>query len=195
MAIHAAITPGFACRTTGAGRCTVRCQAGVPFRLRELPASGAHAPGTREAHARAVKDWAEFVAVHGVGLSGSRDRLKAGLSRYAEHRAAGPAEARFAATTWGRHMSILSSFYRWAIAQGHAESEPFTYRSARALFAGTRREVRANLAVGRTPKPHVTVKYMEPEFTELFRNALRGLAPDGSPGLRHSLPGLEAEAD
>jgi integrase len=37
-----------------------------------------------------------------------------------------------------------------------------------------------NLAVRRTPKPHVTVKYLEPDFTELFRNGLRGLAPDGS---------------
>lgn len=37
-----------------------------------------------------------------------------------------------------------------------------------------------NLAVRRTPKPHVTIKYLEPDFTELFRKGLRGLAPDGS---------------
>ena len=37
-----------------------------------------------------------------------------------------------------------------------------------------------NLAVRRTPKPHVTIKYLEPDFTELFLNGLRGLAPDGS---------------
>ena len=148
--------------------------------LRELPASGAHSPGTWESYARAVREWAEFLAAHGVGLFDSRERLKAGLGRYAEHRAAGPAAARFAATTWGRHMSILSSFYRWAIAEGHAQADPFTYRSARALFAGTGREIQVNLAVRRTPKPHVTVKYLEPDFTELFRNGLRGLAPDGS---------------
>src|SRR6266542_1944955 len=87
--------------------------------LRELPASGAHSPGTWESYARTVREWAEFLAAHGVGLFDSHERLKAGLSRYAEHRAAGPAEARFAPTTWGRHMSILSSFYRWAIAEGH----------------------------------------------------------------------------
>ena len=58
---------------------------------------------------------------------------------------------RFAATTWGRHMSILSLFYRWAMEEGHAQAEPFTYRTARALFAGTGREVRVNLAVRRTP--------------------------------------------
>ena len=152
--------------------------------LRELPASGAPAPSSWENYARAVKEWAEFLAGHGVGLFDSRERLKSGLSRYAEHRAAGPVTARFAATTWGQHMSILSLFYRWAIAEGYAAAEPFTYRSARALFAGTGREIRVNLAVRRTPKPHVTIKYLEPDFTELFRKGLRGLAPDGSRGLR-----------
>ncbi|MEU9031869.1 site-specific integrase [Streptomyces sp. NPDC048383] len=148
--------------------------------LRELPASGAPAPSSWENYARVLKAWTEFLAEHGVGLFDSRERLKAGLSRYAEHRAAGPAEARFAATMWGQHMSILSLFYRWAMAEDYAPAEPFTYRSARALFAGTGREVRVNLAVRRTPKPHVTIKYLEPDFTELFRKGLRGLAHDGS---------------
>jgi hypothetical protein len=145
--------------------------------LRELPASGAPAPSSWGNYARVVKEWAEFLAEHGVGLFDSRERLKAGLSRYAEHRAAGPIKARFAATTWGQHMSILSLFYRWAMAEGYAPAEPFTYRSARALFAGTGREVRVNLAVRRTPKPHVTIKYLEPDFTELFVRGLRGRPP------------------
>ncbi|WP_219825366.1 site-specific integrase [Nonomuraea typhae] len=148
--------------------------------LRELPASGAPAPSSWENYARVLKQWMEFLAEHGVALFDSRGRLKAGLSRYAEHRAAGPVEARFAATTWGQHMSILSLFYGWAISEGYAAAEPFTYRSARALFAGTGREVKVNLAVRRTPKPHVTIKYLEPDFTELLRKGLRGLAPDGS---------------
>lgn len=148
--------------------------------LRELPASGAPAPSSWANYARVVKEWAEFLSEHGVGLFESRERLKAGLSRYAEHRAAGPVKARFAATTWGQHMSILSLFYRWAMAEGYASAEPFTYRAARALFAGTGREVRVNLAIRRTPKPHVTIKYLEPDFVELFRKGLRGLAPDGS---------------
>ena len=37
-----------------------------------------------------------------------------------------------------------------------------------------------NLAVRRTPKPHVTVKYLEPDFAELFLDSLRGLGPDDS---------------
>jgi len=149
--------------------------------LRLLPVSGAPAPSSWENYARAVKEWTEFLAGHGVGLFETRDRLKAGLSRYAEHRAAGPLQARFAASTWGQHMSILSLFYRWAIGEGFAEAEPFTYRSARAVFAGTGRDLRVNLAVRRTPKPHVTIKYLEPDFTDLFRKGLRGLAPDGAP--------------
>ncbi|MEU6180432.1 site-specific integrase [Streptomyces coeruleorubidus] len=153
--------------------------------LRELPASGAPAPSSWENYARAVKEWMEFLAEHGVGLFDSRERLKAGLSRYAEHRAASPLKARFVATTWSQHMSILSLFYRWAINEGYATAEPFTYRAARALFTGTGREVKVNLAVRRTPKPHVTIKYLEPDFTELFRKGLRGLAPDGSQDTFH----------
>ena len=148
--------------------------------LRELPSSGAPSPATWEAYARAVKEWMEFLGLHGVGVFDSRERLKAGLSRYAEHRAAGPARQRFSATTWGRHMSILSLFYRWAMDEGHAQAEPFTYRMARALFAGTGREVRVNLAVRRSPKPHVTIRYLEPDFTAMFLSGLCGLTADGT---------------
>ena len=149
--------------------------------LRELPASGCPAPGSWESYARVVKVWSEFLALHGVSLFDSRERLKAALGKYAGYRAAGPPEKRFAATTWGRHMSVLSLFYRWAMDEGYAQAEPFTYRMARALFAGTGRTARVNLAVRRTPKPHVTIKYLEPDFTSLFLNGLRGLAPDGGP--------------
>lgn len=147
--------------------------------LRELPARGAPAPNTWGTYARVVKEWMEFLAEHGVDVFDSRERLKLGLSRYAEHRATGPLKQRFAATTWGQHMSVLSMFYRWALEESYAQAEPFTYKTARALFHGTGREVRMNLAVRRTPKPHVTIKYLEPDFTEMFLNGLRGLAPDG----------------
>jgi site-specific recombinase XerD len=147
--------------------------------LRELPASGAPAAASWESYARAVKEWMEFLAEHGVGLFDSRERLRQALSKYAGHRATGPVRQRFAASTWGRHMSILSMFYRWALAERHAQAEPFTYRIARALFADTGRQVRVNLAVRRRPKPHVTIRYLEPDFIDLFCKGLRGLAPDG----------------
>lgn len=147
--------------------------------LRELPSSGAPARSSWANYARIVKAWAEFLAGHGVGLFDSRERLKRALGRYAEHRSAGPIGVRFAAATWSQHMSVLSLFYRWALSEGYATAEPFTYRMARALFDGTGREVRVNLAVRRVPKPHVTIKYLEPDFTELFLRGLRGLTPEG----------------
>ena len=42
------------------------------------PASGAPAPSSWENYARAVKEWAEFLAGHDVGLFDSRERLKSG---------------------------------------------------------------------------------------------------------------------
>ena len=152
--------------------------------LRELPASGCPAPGSWESYARVLLEWMRFLDEHGVALFDSRARLKGALSRYAEHRATGPVEQRFAATTWGRHMSVLSVFYRWAIAENYATAQPFTYRTARALFADTGREVKVNLAIRRTPKPHVTIKYLEPDFAKLFMQGLRGLAPDGTQDTR-----------
>ena len=58
--------------------------------LRELPASGCPAPSSRESYARVVREWAEFLDEHGVGLFDSRERLKLALGKYAEYRAAGP---------------------------------------------------------------------------------------------------------
>jgi site-specific recombinase XerD len=149
--------------------------------LRELPASGAPAPASWASYARVVKEWMEFLADRGVGLFDTRERLKHALGTYAEHRATGPTDRRFSASTWNRHVSVLSMFYRWAVAETHARAQPFSYRVARSLFADTGRQGRVNLAVRRRPKPHVTIRYLEPDFTDMFCKALRGLAPDGSP--------------
>ena len=147
--------------------------------LRELPVSGAPAPSTWETYARILKEWMEFLAGRGVGVFASREQLRTALSGYAGYRAAGPVERRFAATTWNQHISVLASYYRWAIAEGHAQAEPFSYRAARAMFAGAASEVRVNLATRRRPKPHVTIKYLEPDFTGLFLRALAGRGPGG----------------
>jgi integrase len=147
--------------------------------LRELPVSGAPAPSTWQTYARVAKAWMEFLADRGIGVFAGREQLRAALSGYAEYRATGPVARRFTATTWNQHVSVLASLYRWAIAEGHAAAEPFSYRMARAVFAGTGREVRVNLASRRRPKPHVTIKYLEPDFTELFVRALAGRGPAG----------------
>lgn len=136
--------------------------------LRELPVSGAPAPATWESYGRILRSWMEFLGDRGTSVFACREQLRAALSAYAEYRATGPVARRFAATTWNRHVSVLSSFYRWAVAEGHAVAEPFSYRTSKAMFAGTARQVRVNLASRRTPKPHVTIRYLEPDFAELF---------------------------
>lgn len=154
--------------------------------LRELPCSGAPAPGTWAVYARVLRDWMDFLSRCGVPVFGSRERLRSGLGSYAVHRSAGPLEVRFEASTWNQHVSILSGFYRWAVAEGHAVAEPFTYKQAVSRFGDQVREQGVNQAVRRRPKAHVTIRYLEADYTAMFLRALAGLMPDGSedPGYR-----------
>jgi hypothetical protein len=90
-------------------------------------------------------------------------------------------------------VSVLALFYRWAIAEGHAEAEPFTYRSGRAMFAGTGREVRVNLAVRRSPKPHVSISFPTARGLSVpltWRLASRACQPRACRGRRVGLGGL-----
>ncbi|UUV32186.1 site-specific integrase [Amycolatopsis roodepoortensis] len=148
--------------------------------LRELPSSGCPAPSSWESYARVLRSWMEFIAQFGVSVFDERRPLKDALSAYAVHRACGPVEARFEVNTWDRHVSVLSSFYRWAVAEGHAQAEPFTYAQARTIYGDQVRDYQVNLAVRRRPKPHVTIKYLERDFESLFLKALAGLTPDGA---------------
>jgi integrase len=147
--------------------------------LRELPSSGCPAPASWESYARVLRSWMEFIAPFGVQLFGGRRSLKDALSAYAVHRACGPVDARFEVTTWDRHVSVLAVFYRWAVGEGHAEAQPLTYIQARTIYGDQVREQHINLAMRRRPKPHVTIKYLERDFADLFLNALAGLTPDG----------------
>ena len=78
--------------------------------LRELPVSGAPAPATWESYGRIVRSWMEFLGDRGTSVFAGREQLRAALSGYAEYRATGPVARRFTATTWNRHVSVLSSF-------------------------------------------------------------------------------------
>ena len=149
--------------------------------LRELPTSGAPAPGTWAVYARVLRDWMVFCEEHGTGIFGGREDLRAVLGAYAAYRAEGPERARLEATTWNQHMSVLSSFYQWAVAEGHAVAVPFTYAQAQVRYGDVRRDVRVNLARRRVPKRHVTIRYLEADFAGLFIAALGGLGPDGMP--------------
>ncbi|MET8454223.1 site-specific integrase [Streptomyces sp. NPDC005209] len=148
--------------------------------LRELPSSGCPSPRSWRYYAQVLRGWLEHLATHGFGPFEERTRLKAALSSYAVLRANGPPEQRIEATTWNQHMSILSSFYRWAVAEGLASAEPFSCKQTQTFFGGQVRERTVkNMAVRRTPKDHVTIKYLEADFAELFLRGLAGLGPDG----------------
>src|SRR5260370_5043566 len=126
--------------------------------LRELPVSGAPAPGTWAVYARALREWMTFLAALGIALFDTRDRLKQALGAYAAHRASGPVEARYAASTRNQHISILSVFYQWAVAEGLAGAVPFTYAQALSRYGDQVPLARANLARRRAPEPHVAVQ-------------------------------------
>ena len=82
--------------------------------------SGCGSPRSWVTYGRALRDWLEFVADRGAGVFDTRERLRELLGAYAAYRACGPAESRFGASTWAQHVSILSGFYRWAVAEGYA---------------------------------------------------------------------------
>lgn len=149
--------------------------------LRELPTSGAQAPGTWVVYARVLRDWMAFCEGHGTGVFAGREELRAVLGAYAAYRAEGPERAGFEATTWNQHMSVLSSFYQWAVAEGHAATVPFSYAQAQIRYGDVCRDVRVNLARRRVPRRHVTIRYLEADFAELFIGVLGGLGPDGTP--------------
>ncbi|MGH3237199.1 MAG: hypothetical protein ACRDOH_28855 [Streptosporangiaceae bacterium] len=88
--------------------------------------------------------------------------------------------ARFAATTWNQHVSVLSAFYQWAATEGEAAAVPFSYAQARSRYGQQVHDVQANLARRRAPKPHVRIKYLEADFASMLVNALGGLRPDGA---------------
>jgi len=94
--------------------------------LRELPASGRRRARRGRPTRGCCGDRLEFLAGLGVGPFDGRGALKQALGAYAVHRADGPVAARFAASTWNRHVSVcgddlmvgpmpgLSAAIRWA---------------------------------------------------------------------------------
>lgn len=106
------------------GPAAPRPTAAVNRLLRELPASGAPAPSSWENYARAVKAWMEFLAEHGVGLFDSRGRLKAGLSRCAEHRAAGPLSCLLALKNGGGPFTAWATVFERTSDRSRVRFEP-----------------------------------------------------------------------
>ncbi|WP_406432588.1 site-specific integrase [Streptomyces sp. NBC_01589] len=156
--------------------------------LRELPLEGAPAVRTWENNAGCLCEWLTFLKDRGVHPLGDRQELRAALSMYAEYRFNGPLKNRWDHTTWNLHIGILSKFYRWAHNEGLCTAVPFSYRMGKRIADGVLVDVQRNLARQRQPRPHTTIKYLEPDFAELFVRALAGLGPDGEPDRRYRRP-------
>lgn len=148
--------------------------------LRDRPVDGAPAPGSWVVYARVMKAWLEFLDERGVRLFDRRERLRGALATYAEHRFAGPLEARFAPATWNLHIGVVAAFYRWAVAEDLTAAEPFTYAAVRRVGPDGCRSSERNLAKVRIAKRHVRIKHLDLDFATLFVRALQGLEPDGS---------------
>ncbi|MEV5048680.1 site-specific integrase [Streptomyces griseoincarnatus] len=162
--------------------------------LRELPINGVPAWRSWWAYARGLAPWLEFLQRHGVDPFGDRDDLRSALGGFAEYRLAGPLKERWDVETWNQRVNALSRFYGWCVENKHAAAVPFTYSWARRFTAeGGPKEVRRNNASLRRAQRHVTMKYLEDEFAQLFVWALAGLGRDGMPdGFRGRMLGRNA---
>lgn len=151
----------------------------------ELPTNGVPAAKSWPYYVRTVREWLEFISEYGVSLFDTRARLKAALGSYSVYRARGPVKHRFAASTWNQNIGILAGFYKWAVGEGFAEAEPFTYRQGVSAFNGQMRRGLVNQARRRQAKPHVTIKYLDEGFSDLFMKGLAGLDPNGERDLAY----------
>ncbi|MFC1410764.1 site-specific integrase [Streptacidiphilus sp. N1-12] len=149
--------------------------------LRELPISGAPARRTWKSYAQALRNWFEFLATIDVHPFDERTVLRAALAAFSEYRFAGPLEERWDEGTWDQNISTVARFYAWAVDEGHCAAVPFTYAVVRRYTEAGLQLVRKNTATVRRAKPHVTVKYLEADFLQLFLRGLAGLRPDGEP--------------
>ncbi|WP_100492815.1 tyrosine-type recombinase/integrase [Mycobacteroides abscessus] len=149
--------------------------------LRQLPVNGAPAKNTWWSYARVLRSWLTFLRRRNVDLLDTRNRLQDALSAYAGLRLHGDLEDRLDVSSWNLHVTVLSTFYNWAIREGHTPDLPFTYSSTRHWNRGHPAEVQRNNATLLKPKPHSTIKYLDRDFAALFVNALAGLTPEGVP--------------
>lgn len=147
--------------------------------LRELPTMGVPAAKSWKAYAQALRSWLEFLHGRQVHPFSDRKELRAALSAFAEYRFNGPLEVRWDGSTWNNRITIVAGFYKWAVREGICTDVPFTYAMMTHHSSTGPRETTRNLATVRRAKRHVTVKYLEADFKDLFLRGLAGLAPNG----------------
>ena len=122
-----------------------------------------------------------FCAGHGTGVFDGREELKAVARRVRRspggRAGAGAVRGDDVEPAHERAVVLLPVGGR----RGACGAVPFSYAQAQVRTATWRGTAQVNLARRRTPKRHVTIRYLEADFAELFVAALGGLGPDGMP--------------
>lgn len=149
--------------------------------LRSLPTSGVPAPKSWVAYAGDLKAWVDFLEKRALDVLDDRSALREALAAYHSDRRMGPLARRLDNASWARTISSISSFYKWAESEGLVDGSPFSYRlQAIRGSDGASRVVRRNLAVERRAKRHVSVRWLEQDFLDLFVEVgLAGMLPAG----------------
>lgn len=156
--------------------------------LRSLPRRGSYSPRTWSGYADDVLAWCKFIASRELGVFDPVDTLESALAEYRELRLYGGPGAEFnvlGATAWNRAVAALENFYSWALEAGRVDAKPFRYRQVR-LPQGVLANgfAKKNLAKARPGSILATLKYLAPDYADLFVDVgLGGNLPSGDPDL------------
>ncbi len=97
--------------------------------LRELPTMGVRAEKSWLAYARDLLTWIRFLAEQRSRTVWQAEQ--ADVAAFHQARRLGPPETAVSSGTCDRGIATLDKFYRWAVAHGHVERLPFSYRAPR----------------------------------------------------------------
>ncbi|MFE0207358.1 tyrosine-type recombinase/integrase [Streptomyces sp. NPDC058985] len=99
-----------------------------------------------------------------------------------------PVGPRVGGGTWNQEVSLVNSFYGWAVGQGHAAFTPIPQRDARPAPAGTVVRPRAASTVPATyahDEGGERIEWLPPTAYRRWRDVgIRGYGPDGLPSAR-----------
>ena len=148
--------------------------------LRSLPTTGVAAAKSWEAYARDLVAWRRFLHQRGMDLCHDVGALRVAVADYHGDRRMGEPARRLAPSSWNRAIAAIARFYEWANAEGLVDAVPFRYRLYLIRTDGSPQVLRRNLAKESQARPHVTVRWLEADYLELFLSVgLGGRLPDG----------------
>lgn len=137
-----------------------------------------------------------FLRVHSLDVLDDPAALVDAVAGYHADRRMGDLSRRLAETSWSRAVSAIARFYEWAWAEGMIERVPFSYRFQVINGGGRGRQVvKRNLARERQPQSHVSIRWLEQDYLELFLGVgLAGMLPEGGddPTFRGQQPARNA---